>query len=920
MTDFPTDFDALDNPAATDNLPGHAAQHILINDAMEAVQAKLGKGASTPIANRFFVGTGVGISSFSKAVPTGEVVGTSDTQALTNKIIDGDQNTITNINFSEVTATLITDQTEKSTFVSGDFVLIYDGSAGTLKKVDAASYTPTTYTNLTDTPATKTADRFVSIDAAGTALEHAKVVPAGVVVGTTDAQVLTNKTLDLTDNTLVATSAQMASAVTDETGTGSLVFASSPTLVTPALGTPSALVGTNITGTAAGLTAGAVSTIAGLAPDTATTQATQPNITSAANLVTVGALNAGSITSGFGSIDNGASAITTTGVMTAGTVEATTDTSAGDNAAMGYTATEGLVLTGQGSATDVTIKNDADATVISIPTGTVNVDVAGTVDGRDLATDGSKLDGIETGADVTDTTNVTAAGALMDSEVDADLKTFALPANTTISAFGATLVDDAAASNARTTLGLVIGTDVQAYDATLLSIAAAGTAADKMLYTTGIDTWAETAITSFGRSILDDADEATFKATVNLEIGTDVQAWDAHLDDLAAISPAQGEVIYFDGSDWVALGVGTSGQFLKTLGAGANPTWDSIPGGGDMLASTYDPGTVAEQLVGLTATQTLTNKTLTSPVLTTPQINDTSSDHQYIFAASELIADRTVTLPLLTGNDTFVFEAHTQTLTNKTFTTPTIGDFTNATHDHEDAAGGGTLDGGALPSTDGLLKDIVVLTADGTWTKDAGLKFVVVHAIGGGGGGGGAAATTSSQFSCGAGGSGGGYGMKKIAAGDLGATETVQVGVGGSGNSGAAGSAGETSTFGAHLTASGGTEGGIRAAAAEGAGGLFAASVEGTVGSGGDVNAAGGVGGHGQEIGSNARGFGGDGGDSAMGGGGKGKSNTSGAGGGAGSAGLAYGGGGGGAHNSNSQSARAGGAGADGIVIVYEYY
>lgn len=61
---------------------------------------------------------------------------------------------------------------------------------------------------------------------------------------------------------------------------------------------------------------------------------------------------------------------------------------------------------------------------------------------------------VEDGADVTDTANVTAAGALMDSEVDADLKTFALPANTTISAFGATLVDDAAASNARTTLGL----------------------------------------------------------------------------------------------------------------------------------------------------------------------------------------------------------------------------------------------------------------------------------------------------------------------------------------------------------------------------------------------------------------------------------------------------------------------------------
>ncbi len=56
---------------------------------------------------------------------------------------------------------------------------------------------------------------------------------------------------------------------------------------TPDIGTPSAGVLTNCSGTAASLTAGAVSTIAGLAPNTATTQAAQPNITSVGTLTTL---------------------------------------------------------------------------------------------------------------------------------------------------------------------------------------------------------------------------------------------------------------------------------------------------------------------------------------------------------------------------------------------------------------------------------------------------------------------------------------------------------------------------------------------------------------------------------------------------------------------------------------------------------
>ena len=70
-------------------------------------------------------------------------------------------------------------------------------------------------------------------------------------------------------------------------------------------------------------------------------------------------------------------ALDVTSVATAATFEPDGDTAAGDNAAIGYTAAEGLILTGQGSTNDVTIKNDADADVLEIPTGTTNVTIAG---------------------------------------------------------------------------------------------------------------------------------------------------------------------------------------------------------------------------------------------------------------------------------------------------------------------------------------------------------------------------------------------------------------------------------------------------------------------------------------------------------------------------------------------------------------
>tara|TARA_Y100000310_G_scaffold258860_1_gene267395 strand:- start:3037 stop:5052 length:2016 start_codon:yes stop_codon:yes gene_type:complete len=80
-------------------------------------------------------------------------------------------------------------------------------------------------------------------------------------------------------------------------------------------------------------------------------------------------------------------------IFTDATLNAAGDTSAGDNAAMGYTATEGLILTGQGSSNDITLKNDADANVMTVATGGTTVTFPGVVSVDDTTESTSTITG-----------------------------------------------------------------------------------------------------------------------------------------------------------------------------------------------------------------------------------------------------------------------------------------------------------------------------------------------------------------------------------------------------------------------------------------------------------------------------------------------------------------------------------------------
>ena len=536
----------------------------------------------------------------------------------------------------------------------------------------------------------------ITVLAAAVAGTNSLTLPAATdtLVGKATTDTLTNKTIDLTSNTLVATSAQLAAAITDETGTGVVVFSNTPTLVTPVLGVA---------------TATSINKVAFTAPATGSTFTIADGKTlTASNTLTLTGTDTSSVAFGAGGtvayVANKLSVFAaTTSAELAGVISDETGTGVlvFSNSPTLVTPTLGAALATSITATSGNMTVNAAAgnnSIDLVPTGTGTVDVsnkritsvAEPTQSSDAATK-NYVDAVKTGLDVKDSVIVTTTGNLTGTYANG------------ASGVGATLTNSG--TQAALTIDsrvLTVGDRVLVKDQTtglqngFYKVTTVGSASANWVLTRTVDADENSEITPGAFTFVEEGTVGASNGYVCTNVGAvtigttpitfvqfsgagSVIAGDGltkNGNTLDAVGTAGRISISADAIDISASYVGQS--TITTLGTIGTGTWQgtvvgptyggtgvnngssTITLGGNLstigaytIALTATANTtltlpVTGTLATLAGTETLTNKTLTAPVIAT------------------IVNTGTLTLP--TSTDTLVGRATTDTLTNKTIT------------------------------------------------------------------------------------------------------------------------------------------------------------------------------------------------------------------------------------------------------------
>lgn len=169
------------------------------------------------------------------------------------------------------------------------------------------------------------------------------------------------------------------------------------------------------------------------------------------------------------------------------------------------------------------------------------------------------------------------------------------------------------ASDARTNLGITGNLYDQTASAFVLTILNDADAA-AVRTTIGAGTGSGDMLKSENLSGL--ANYTTARSNLGLVIGTNVQAWDAQLDDVAGLAVTDGGFIVGNGTNFVLETGATVQTSLGYTAADVLSKLLTVDGAGSGLDADLLDGVQGSSYVTLTGAQTMTNKTLTAPLLT----------------------------------------------------------------------------------------------------------------------------------------------------------------------------------------------------------------------------------------------------------------------------------------------------------------